>query len=68
MIPKFKSHYFAFLMKGTLEDFRAASAALDAALSHGSTTAEAQKAMDEARTDAELLCILFDSHTLQGIG
>ena len=68
MIQVFKAQYFSFLMGGTVEDFRAAAESLNTALNHGSTLADAQKSMDEARTEAELLCVLFDNPSLHGLG
>lgn len=68
MIQVFKDHYFSFLMGGTVEEFRAAAESLNTALTYGATLADAQKSMDDARNEAELLCVLFDNHSLHGIG
>lgn len=68
MMTIFQRDYFAFIMGGTVEEFRTAADSLNAALSYGGTLEEAQKCMDTARDDAELLCVLFDSVPLQGTG
>lgn len=68
MIHVFKDRYFTFLMGGTVEEFRAAAESLNGALTHGSTLADAQKSMDDARNEAELLCVLFGNPSLHGLG
>lgn len=68
VIEAFKSHYFSFLMGGTAEEFRAAAKSLDTALCQGATLADAQKSMDDARNEAELLSILFGNPSLHGLG
>lgn len=68
MIQVFKDHYFSFLMGGKVEELRTAAESLNAALSYGATLEDAQKSMDDARNEAELLCILFDNPSLHGLG
>ncbi len=68
MTQVFKDHYFSFLMGGTVEEFRAAAEALDAARALGASMADLQKSMDTARNEAELLCVLFGNPSLHGLG
>jgi len=68
MIQVFKDQYFSFLMGGTVEEFRAAAESLNVALTYGATPADVQKCMDDARNEAELLCLLFDNPSLHGLG
>lgn len=68
MTRVFKDHYFSFLMGGTVDEFRAAAEALDSARVQGVSMEDLQKSMDEARTEAELLCVLFANPSLHGLG
>lgn len=60
-LSDFTDTYFAFLISGRAEDFRAASEAFDAALSAGMSLDELQSSMDESHTSAEMMCLMVDS-------
>lgn len=68
MIQVFRDDYFSFLMEGKVEQFQAACESLNAALAYGATLADAQRGMDDARRDAELLCVIFDNVPVHGSG
>lgn len=57
----FRDVYFAFLLSGRAEDFRAASEAFDEALKEGVPLESLQSSMDESHNSAEMLCMMVDS-------
>jgi hypothetical protein len=62
----FADVYFAFLLSGRAEDFRAASEAFDAALRRGTSMELLQSRMDQSHASAEMLCLIADQ--VQGTG
>ncbi len=66
-LSDFTDTYFAFLLSGRVEDFRAASEAFDAALRAGIPLDQLQSGMDESHTSAEVLCLMVDSAPV-GVG
>ena len=64
---RFSDSYFAFLMNGKITDFKVAADAMTEAAAAGITLESLQTCMDEAHTQAELLCLLVDSPSLQGL-
>lgn len=60
-LTEFENIYFAFLLSGRAEDFRAASEAFDAALKEGVPIETLQSSMDESHTSAELLCLATEN-------
>jgi hypothetical protein len=59
-LSNFTDTYFAFLLSGRAEDFRAASEAFDRALREGVPMEQLQSGMDESHTSAEMLCLMVD--------
>lgn len=59
-VSDFTDVYFAFLLSGRAEDFRAASEAFDEALKKGVSIESLQSGMDESHTSAEMLCLMAD--------
>ena len=60
-LSDFTDTYFAFLLNGRAEDFRAASEAFGAAMREGIPMDQLQSSMDESHTSAELLCLMVEN-------
>lgn len=65
-LSNFTDTYFAFLLSGRVEDFRAASEAFDRALSEGVPMEQLQSGMDESHMSAEVLCLMVDNAPVSG--
>lgn len=59
---EFANRYFAFLLSGKAEDLQKVCEAYLSLTRTDITMGEIQSAMDQAHSDAEMLCLMTDNH------